>query len=244
VAEVKESDQIRTGDNYPDPAGNHDEQDARPEIQTPANLGPHRDRGLAPGRVDLPHGVRHQTADGPGSGDENIVENAVEIEVSKPKKQRVSRLKNTGEQGAKIIPLLTSEQRKKQNAKSQKTGRIKDLLTSEQIENEQAAEWLKYSMPASSNGWWEVRPEGRGFTVKFRWRAGKIQTQPFPRVSRKQYQRLQEVGRERAKQNITERIAGHLEDCLFDPRKRDKASVAASRLGLRIGNYQNAMSGN
>ncbi len=170
-------------------------------------------------------------------------------QVSKPRKKRVSKLAETGEQPANVIPIrsLTSEQKKKQrqNANSKKTSQIKELLTSEQQASEQAAEWLHGLLPQADSGWWEVRPEGRGFTMKFRWRtAGKQITQPFPRVSRRQYQFLKESDHEQAIERITEHIAGHLEDLLFDPRRRDRARVAATRIGLRTGDDQNALSAN
>jgi hypothetical protein len=132
VAEAKD-DQIRTGDNYPDPAGNHDEQDARPEIQTPANLGPHRDRGLAPGRVDLPHGLRSEASGRSGSGDENIVENAVEISpkslVTSPENLDHKSLVTSPE---KIASQVTSDLLKIKLEKSTRKQKITSIETYKQ----------------------------------------------------------------------------------------------------------------
>ena len=155
----------------------------------------------------------------------------------------------TSEQKAKVIPIkpLTSEHKKPPSRKSKpkKTDALDKLLTSEHETGEQAGESLKNLLPKSTGGWWDVEPQGRGFTIKFRWRAGgKIQTQPFPRVSRRQFQILKGSEHDRARQFISEHIAGHLEDLQFDPARKDRACVAATRLNLRLGGYQDAHQAN
>jgi hypothetical protein len=70
--------------------------------------------------------------------------------------------------------------------------------------------------------------------LKFRWRGAgdQIQTQTFPRVSRRQFQTLKEVKHGEAQRIIRERVAGHLDALILDPARRGKARLAAQRLGI------------
>lgn len=141
-----------------------------------------------------------------------------------------------------LAPMLTSEPFRErgilltgEQANALKTQPDR-LLTSEQATDAKEAEaWLFGLLPKPSNGWWEVRAEGRGFTVKMRWRVSKKQTtQPFPRISREQYQTLRERDYERARTIISDYVAGHLEACLTNRTKRGRARLAAQRLNLAL----------
>lgn len=152
--------------------------------------------------------------------------------------------KKTGEQPANVVnfPAPNKQGRSLVSGKlrSKRNKDLASMLTSEQEAGEQAADWLKSVLPTADNGWWEVRPEGKGFTVKFRWRGvdGKQQTQTFPRVSSEQYRTLKEMSNAECRDIISERIAGHLEDCSLDGAKAGKARLAATRLRIELEDYR------
>jgi hypothetical protein len=120
------------------------------------------------------------------------------------------------------VSLLTSEQVKP----------LETLLPSEQSESDKRkAEWLKTLLPELIGGWWDVAANGKGFIIKQKWREQKKQiTQTYPRVSREQFQTLK--GSNYAKQIISDRIRGHLDECGTHKLKatRERARCAAARL--------------
>jgi hypothetical protein len=98
-----------------------------------------------------------------------------------------------------------------------------------------AAEWLKSILPVPDGGWWEVRAEGKGHSVKFRWKAagGKVAL-TFPRISAERFKTLKENDGDSAKRIIGDRIVGHLDDLTFDASRAGKARLVASRLGIEL----------
>jgi hypothetical protein len=120
------------------------------------------------------------------------------------------------------VSLLPSEQVKP----------LETLLPSEQSESDKRkAEWLKTLLPELTGGWWDVAANGKGFIIKQKWREQKRQiTQTYPRVSREQFQTLK--GSNYAKQIISDRIRGHLDECQSHKLKatRERARCAAARL--------------
>lgn len=112
-----------------------------------------------------------------------------------------------------------------------------------QMAGEQAAEWLKGILPNASNGWWEVRPEGNVFAIKFRWRDPDRQTLSFSRVTEEQFKALLESSPDQAGRIIRSQIAEQLLAFSFNPAKRDKSLAAAQRLGIALEDHQAACSG-
>lgn len=98
----------------------------------------------------------------------------------------------------------------------------------------QAANWLKSLLPESQNGWWEVGVKGKGFAVKFRWRDTDRQTLIFPQISREEFTSLSQSEPEKASGILRERIITNLHSFLPDPAKRDKALAVAARLGIDL----------
>lgn len=98
----------------------------------------------------------------------------------------------------------------------------------------QAAEWLKGVLPKSQTGWWEVAARGRGFTVKFRWRDPERQTLIFPQITGQQFDILRKSDYAEAVRITGEQIALHLRGLSLDPAKRDKALLAAQKLGIDL----------
>jgi hypothetical protein len=77
--------------------------------------------------------------------------------------------------------------------------------------------------------------------IKFRWRAaGKQPNQTFPRISREQFQKLKEMKPDECIAELGDRIAGHLDDLLYDPKRRGRARLVAERVGIRLENYRDA----
>jgi hypothetical protein len=100
--------------------------------------------------------------------------------------------------------------------------------------------WLKQNLPVCSqpgNGWWDVDKNGEGWIYKFRWPEGdETRALPFPRLSREQFFKLKEMNDYERSMELFERVAGHLEDLIYDPKRRDRARLVASRLGIRLEN--------
>lgn len=108
---------------------------------------------------------------------------------------------------------------------------LNSLLPSEQETEEQQEQFLKSLLPTLSSGWWDVAANGAGFIIKQKWREQKKQlTQPYKRLSREQYESLK--GSKYATQTIADRIAGHLDECLADPDRCERARSAAARLSI------------
>src|SRR5262245_6866795 len=96
---------------------------------------------------------------------------------------------------------------------------------------EKEVDWLKSSLPAPQSGWWDVRQEDLGFVAKFRWRsAGEQPNQTFPRISREQFHKLKEMKPDECIAELGDRITGHLEDLLFDSKRRERARLVAERI--------------
>jgi len=91
-----------------------------------------------------------------------------------------------------LVPALTGAQAPARAGDSDATrqpelAQANNLLTSEQTD------WIKSLLPKlaeGATGWWEVEARGKGFGIKFRWRARGQHTLTFARVSRAAYQRL------------------------------------------------------
>lgn len=96
----------------------------------------------------------------------------------------------------------------------------------------QATNWLKSLLPESQNGWWEVDVKGKGLAIKFRWRDPRRRTLLFPLLTSEQFKTLKESKSEEASRILRERIAANLQNFFLDPAKRDKALVAAKKLGI------------
>jgi hypothetical protein len=104
--------------------------------------------------------------------------------------------------------------------------------------DEQDSQWLKSVLPSASNGWWDVRVKGDRFTVRFRWRGPDIQVIPLLHISREDIHTLKQDGLQDVQKRIRDQIAVSLQSFLLAPTKRDKAAIAAEKLGIEIENYQ------
>ena len=97
-----------------------------------------------------------------------------------------------------------------------------------------ASQWLKSILPEATNGWWDVRGKGSGMTIKFRWRDPGLQVITLLRVTSEQFEILKQSDYENAKSMISEKISLRLHDLSFDPARRDKALIAARKLGIDL----------
>jgi hypothetical protein len=139
---------------------------------------------------------------------------------------------------ANVIPLLPREQ---QRAKTKKVALVKRVRSLGSKVGDREVDWLKSLLPDPESGWWDVRQEDQGFVIKFRWRAaGEQPNQTFPRISREQFQKLKEMETNECVAELADRIAGHLDDLQFDPRRRERARLVAARIGLGLENYRDA----
>jgi hypothetical protein len=98
-----------------------------------------------------------------------------------------------------------------------------------------ASQWLKSILPEATNGWWDVRDKGNGTTIKFRWRDSGLQGITLLRVTSEQFEILKQSDYEDAKSQIREKISLRLHSLSLDPAKRDKALIAAWKLGIDLG---------
>lgn len=145
----------------------------------------------------------------------------------------------TREQMAEMQPLslLTREQNPVLTREQSKE--VSTLLTREQTQVRTPAcspvsdtEWLKSICPpvaGEQSGWWDAEANGKGFKLKFRWRAKGQQTLTLPRISREMFDTLKE--QYDAKWYLADWIAGALDD-LADGQRADKARTVAARLGF------------
>ena len=97
-----------------------------------------------------------------------------------------------------------------------------------------ASQWLKSILPEATNGWWDVRDKGNGTTVKFRWRDSGLQVITLLRITSEQFEILKQSDYEDAKSVIREKISLRLHSLSLDPAKRDKALIAAWKLGIDL----------
>jgi len=97
-----------------------------------------------------------------------------------------------------------------------------------------ASQWLKSILPEATNGWWDVREKGAGATVKFRWRDPNLQVITLLSVTSEQFEILKESGYEHAKSIVGEKISLRLHSLSLDPARRDKALIAARKLGIDL----------
>jgi hypothetical protein len=129
-----------------------------------------------------------------------------------------------GEQPAQVILLSAAHRR----------GRS---TSDEQPPDEQSAQWLKNLLPEATNGtgWWEVRVKPKGFALVFRWRDPDLQVLTVQNVTRDQIEQLEQIESEHdAKGRIREQIVVSLRKLSLEPAKREKARVAAEKLGIDI----------
>ena len=97
-----------------------------------------------------------------------------------------------------------------------------------------ALQWLKSILPEATNGWWDVRDKGNGATIKFRWRDPGLQVITLLRVTSEQIEILKQNDYEDAKSMVREKISLRLHSLSLDPAKRDKALIAARKLGIEL----------
>jgi len=97
-----------------------------------------------------------------------------------------------------------------------------------------ASQWLKSILPEATNGWWDVRDKGAGATIKFRWRDPNLQVITLLSVTSEQFEILKESRYEDAKSMIREKISLRLQSISLDPARRDKALIAARKLGIDL----------
>ena len=97
-----------------------------------------------------------------------------------------------------------------------------------------ASQWLKSILPEATNGWWDVRDKGNGATIKFRWRDPVLQVITLLSVTSEQFEILKQNGYEDAKSLVREKISLRLHSLSLDPAKRDKALIAARKLGIDL----------
>jgi hypothetical protein len=97
-----------------------------------------------------------------------------------------------------------------------------------------ASQWLKSILPEATNGWWDVRDKGAGATIKFRWRDPNIQVFTLLSVTSEQFEILKQSSCEDAKSMIREKISLRLHSLSLDPDRRDKALIAARKLGIDL----------
>ncbi len=97
-----------------------------------------------------------------------------------------------------------------------------------------ASQWLKSILPEATNGWWDVRDKGAGATIKFRWRDPNLQVITLLSVTNEQFEILKESRYEDAKSIVGEKISLRLQSISRDPARRDKALIAARKLGIDL----------
>jgi hypothetical protein len=104
--------------------------------------------------------------------------------------------------------------------------------TDKRSQSDPSSQWLKNILPSASNGWWDVRIKGERFTVKFRWRDPDLQVITLLRLHKNELEALRQSDHENAQHNIREQVLTNLHTLLLDQSKRDKALIAAEKLGI------------
>jgi hypothetical protein len=97
-----------------------------------------------------------------------------------------------------------------------------------------ASQWLKSILPEATNGWWDVRDKGNGATIKFRWRDSGLQVITLLSITSEQFEILKQSDYEAAKSTVREKISLRLHSLSLDPARRDKAMIAARKLGIDL----------
>lgn len=172
-------------------------------------------------------------------------------EGGQPSRNGVGTDEKWGGQPAQVISLFAAHPKPHNSATTQ----VGNPATAEEVGNPapqednkplneqmggQAAEWLKSVLPKSQTGWWEVAAKGKGLTVKFRWRDPERQTLLFPQITSQQFDILRKSDYAEAVRITGEQIALHLRNLSLDPAKRDKALLAAQKLGIDLDGYRTA----
>lgn len=147
---------------------------------------------------------------------------------------RVVEVSESGGHGAQVILLAAAHHKSRQVVGGPlATGNSASV---DEFPSDRIAQWLKSILPDVSDGWWEPRAAGQGLSLKFRfrWSDQTRQTIGFPRLTRREFIDLKNAGDEEARRMICERIAGHLRMLSLHPAKREKALVAAQKLGIAL----------
>jgi hypothetical protein len=74
--------------------------------------------------------------------------------------------------------------------------------------------------------------KGERFTVKFRWRDPDLQVITLLRLHKYELEALKQSSPDDARQSIREQVLMNLHSLLLDQTKRDKALIAAKKLGI------------
>ena len=130
--------------------------------------------------------------------------------------------------------VMTDIEEKRQGSSHEGGGEQAVEAVSNDLATDQASQWLKAILPEMTGGWWDVYPKGRGLAVKFCWRDPERQTLTFPQISYEQLQTLKQNGYEDAKSLVREKISLRLHSLSLDPARRDKALIAARKLGIDL----------
>jgi hypothetical protein len=104
--------------------------------------------------------------------------------------------------------------------------------TNKRSPGDPSSQWLKTILPSALNGWWDVRIKGERFTVKSRWRDPDLQVITLLRLHKNELEALKQGDREIARHSIREQVVMNLHGLLLDQSKRDKALIAAEKLGI------------
>ena len=83
-------------------------------------------------------------------------------------------------------------------------------------------------------GWWDVRDKGNVATIKFRWRDSGLQVITLLSVTSEQFEILKQSDYEAAKSTVRKKISLRLHSLSLDPARRDKAMIAARKLGIDL----------
>jgi hypothetical protein len=137
--------------------------------------------------------------------------------------ERKSEERNAGEQSSDS-----------QGSRGEETGERPIEADSNELANNQASQWLKARLPEMTGGWWDVYPKGRGLAVKFCWRDPERQILTFPPISYEQFQTLKQSDPNEVEKSMYAQIYAHLRNLSLNPARRDKALIAARKLGIDL----------
>jgi hypothetical protein len=142
-----------------------------------------------------------------------------------------------GEQAATVVAVESSpnqgEQMEHQRGEHTRgERRRRHFSTNKRSPGDPSSQWLKNTLPTALNGWWDVRIKGERFTVKFRWRDPDLQVITLLRLNKDELEALKQRDHEDARQNIREQVLMNLHSLLLGQTKRDKALIAAEKLGI------------
>lgn len=204
-------------------AGRHYAPVSEQRDQNPKNGKSNDRQPLADAHVGEEEGDRtrseHLTREGERRGEQKRFAND-----DKSKQSAHSKSMKKGEQAAQVILLPTAQR--------------KPISPSErQTSDEQSAQLLKSILPEASygNGWWDVRIKPKRFVLMFRWRDPDLQVITLQGVTRDQFESLRQISSDAdARGIIREQIVASLRKCSLDPAKRNKARIAAEKLGIDL----------